>query len=511
MFIAIPLANKPSWRSPPWMTACIILINMVIFWGWQVPETRAVQNLAERYAASELPAIEVPHYIRHLEQAARAALPDSAQQMRLDLVKEMWANGSSAPIYQAMWHDPAFRQALLKDEVIQPGDPQYGEWQSLRGRWTPQEPRPFTTQWAQNFDRALTDAPHQLLTATFLHGSTDHLIGNMVFLFLFGFTLEMALGGGLYLLLYLLCGVGASCVSLWTHMGETGYGLGASGAISGLMAMYVVMYRLQRIQFFYMFFFYFNYARWPALVMLPIYMAHELLQQWLGGEGVDYMAHFGGLATGALLMAGLMVVKPLAAPANLGGAAPRPLSEAEAAALASVQKAQRLTEELSYFAASQAWRQAAKLQPRNVETLNAWFAVAQHFPESEDFHAAAKLLLHAPAADHAGRKRLHATYQTYLAVAKPGARLGVSTMVRLVPAFVALQAWDDARRLARALSRQTTVHPKWPDALLALANGLSHAQQMEQAMELLPALQAHAPQAPITQLLAQRKAAAPLG
>lgn len=510
MFIAIPLANKPSWRSPPWMTVCIILINMVIFWGWQAPETRAVQNLAERYAASELPAIEVPHYIRHLEQAARSALPDSAQQMRLDGVKEMWANGSSAPIYQAMWHDPAFRQALLADEVIQPGDPQYGEWQSLRGRWTPQEPSPFTTQWAQNFDRALTDAPHQLLTATFLHGSTDHLIGNMVFLFLFGFTLEVALGGGLYLLLYLLCGVGASCLSLWTHMGEAGYGLGASGAISGLMAMYVVMYRLQRIQFFYMVFFYFNYARWPALVMLPIYMAHELLQQWLGGEGVDYMAHFGGLATGALLMAGLMVVKPLAAPANLGGAAPRPLSEAEAAALASVQKAQRLTDELSYFAASQAWRQAVKLQPRNMAVLKAWFTVAQHFPESEDFHTAAKLLLHAPAVDHAGRKRLHATYQTYLAVAKPGARLGVSTMVRLVPVFVALQAWDDARRLARALARQTTVHPKWPDALLTLANGLSQAHQMEHAMELLPALQVHAPQAPITQLLMERKTAASL-
>ena len=49
MFIAIPLENKPSWSSPPWMTILLIVINCLIFWGWQVPEERAVDRAAQQY------------------------------------------------------------------------------------------------------------------------------------------------------------------------------------------------------------------------------------------------------------------------------------------------------------------------------------------------------------------------------------------------------------------------------------------------------------------------------
>lgn len=506
MFFAIPLANKPTWHAPPWMTVLIIVINMLVYWGWQAPEERAVERNAERYARSGLAELEMPHYLRHLEGKAGQS-PD--EKTHLAMARAMWKNREHALLYQDMWQEPGFREALLAGQVIRESDPQHAEWQRLRARMTPSEPRPFTLRWAQYFDRGFTDRPETLLTATFLHGSVDHLLGNMVFLFLFGFTLEMALGPWMYLLLYLLCGLGASAVSLWSHAGTPGYGLGASGAIAGLMAMYVVMYKLRRIQFFYLLFFYFNYARWPALVMLPVYMAHELLQQWLGGQGVDYMAHFGGLLSGALLMGALMAVKTLDAPANLMPAAAAPLSDDEAQVQASIQRAQRLTDELDYAAANQAWHRAARLRPRDPQVLEPWFEVAQHFPDSEGFHAAAKLLLTLPDTDHAARKRTHAHFHTYLKLAKPGPRLSANTLVHLVPVFVKLHAWDDAQRLAGLLHRSTSVHPKWPDTLTLLVNGLTQSNQWEAAMGWLPALQAHAPAAPVTQLLAQQQRPAP--
>jgi hypothetical protein len=281
-------------------------------------------------------------------------------------------------------------------------------------------------------------------------------------------------------------------------------GLGASGAISGLMAMYVVMYRLRRISFFYMLLFYFNHAKWPALVMLPVYMAHEALQQWIGKQGVDYMAHLGGLATGALLMALLMSVKKLEAPANLAPVEKDPETEDQATANAATVRARRLTDELDYAAASQAWARAARLHPGDAGVLESWFEVAQHFPDSDAFHAAAKGLLNLQATDSAARRRLHAHCTTYLQLARPGARLSSGTLAHLIAAFVKLQLWDDAQRLARALNRNAPNDPRWPETLLLMVNDLVHHKQFEAAMTWLPALLRYAPDAPITRLLAQQ-------
>ena len=501
MFIAIPLANKPTWQSPPWMTVLLIVVNMLVYWGWQAPEERTVQANAERYAASGLAEIEIPRYIAHLEQQA-AGHPD--RQPHLETVQALWSEHATDVVYQDMWHEQSFRQALLAGQIITVNDPQHGAWQDRRSRLAPYEPEPFTGRWALHFDRPVIDNPGTWLSATFLHGNTEHLLGNMVFLFLFGFTLEMALGSRLYLVLYLMCGAGASLVSLWAHAGSPGMGLGASGAISGLMAMYVVMYRLRRITFFYMLFFYFNHAKWPALVMLPVYMAHEALQQWIDSQGVDYMAHLGGLATGAVLMAVLMSVKKLDAPANLAPAEHGPLTEDQTNARAAIERARRLTDEQDYAGASQAWARAARLHPGDVAVLEPWFEVARHFPESEAFHAAAKGLLNLPAPDTASRRRLHTYYQSYVKLARPGARLSARTLAHLISAFVKLQLWNDAQRLARALNKSAPGDPHWPETLLLMVNDLVHHQQFEAAMAWLPALLRHAPDAPVTRLLAQR-------
>lgn len=209
MFIAIPLENKPSWQSPPWMTVLLIAINCLVFWVWQGGEERAAERASKTYAHTALPAIEVPAFVTYLEAQSRN--PDSRiQPQMVRMVQRLQKNQDYGQIYLLMQQEGRFRRQLLAGEVIQAGNPLHAEWQAARARFAPLEPAPFTARWAMSYEAGAGLQPLQALTSTFLHGSTGHLLGNMVFLFLFGFTLEMALGAGLYLCFYLAAGVSAS-------------------------------------------------------------------------------------------------------------------------------------------------------------------------------------------------------------------------------------------------------------------------------------------------------------
>jgi len=124
---------------------------------------------------------------------------------------------------------------------------------------------------------------------------------------LFGFVVEAALGAWRFLATYLIGGLGAagfhysyqvlSSGDLSTPM------VGASGAISAVMAMYVVLYRLKAIEFFYWIFMFAGYFKAPALIILPLYIAFEVLKSlMIEGSNVAYMAHIGGFIAGAILI-----------------------------------------------------------------------------------------------------------------------------------------------------------------------------------------------------------------
>jgi len=124
-----------------------------------------------------------------------------------------------------------------------------------------------------------------------------------VFLFLLGFTVEKALGPGRYLLAYLFCGALSGLVYTAFSVGSKMPLVGASGSISGLMGMYVAIYGLRKIRFFYFLGVYFNYFRAPALALLPVWLGKEIYDYWFAGaSGIAYMAHVGGLLTGAGLV-----------------------------------------------------------------------------------------------------------------------------------------------------------------------------------------------------------------
>ena len=275
MFLVIPVEYKPSLRSPPWMTILLILIHVLIYFGWQVREESAVQRMAQLYAKSTLPALELPQLVEYVGRQAKQN-PGERKAETAAHVETAFRNQQYASLYVFMWQERQFRQDLLAERIIRPGDDHYETWRLARRIFNLREPQAFTARWALDYSlqsvAEVLERPLTLLTSGFLHGSFGHLLGNMIFLFIFGFALEKALGAGRYLAFYLLSGVGASAVAAWAYAGSGSYGLGASGAIAGLMGMYAVQYRMRRIQFFYYILFYFNYARLGTKNFLFIFL-----------------------------------------------------------------------------------------------------------------------------------------------------------------------------------------------------------------------------------------------
>ena len=233
--------------------------------------------------------------------------------------------------------------------------------------------------------------------------------------------------------------------------------------------------------------------------MLPVWMSVELLQHLLGGKQVAYMAHFGGLLTGALLMWIYMRLQVVEAPVNeqeRANAITQPLTEA-------VARAQRYTDALEFGRAAPAWREAARLAPSDLGILRAWFESSRHQPGSEDFHAAARRIFKLPAATDTERQLQLSSYRTYQQRAQPGMRMSADTMHGLVRSFVRLGALPEAENLCRSLHKAAE-HPQWPATLLLLVNGMAQAGRVQEAKAWLPTLQQLAPQETVTRWLAQQ-------
>jgi membrane associated rhomboid family serine protease len=141
-----------------------------------------------------------------------------------------------------------------------------------------------------------------LLTAMFLHGSPLHLAGNMLFLWIFGDNVEEVLGGLRYLLVYLACGLIGSIAQIVAEPDSLIPTLGASGAIAGVMGMYVIWFPHNRVRVLVFRFI----TEMPALVAIGLWILLQLILSlgWLrhhgSSGGVAYLAHVGGAATGLL-------------------------------------------------------------------------------------------------------------------------------------------------------------------------------------------------------------------
>ncbi|QJD68206.1 rhomboid family intramembrane serine protease [Xanthomonas campestris pv. badrii] len=300
--VIMPLHKPWSRHNIPWVTLLLVLINVVVYVGYQRKDDDLVENAVRYYVDSGLGTLEAQAHARYLERTADARLR-TARQARLEALP---APQRVAYLAHLTLHDVAFGQALREGTLFK-DDEQRREWRGLRAPYDARLARVFTLRHLQ---RSSEWSPQRMLSATFLHANADHLFGNMVFLLALGTLLEGAIGSGWFLLLYLLGGFGASAASLWWRWGEPGGGLGASGAIAALMGAFCVVWGRRRVRFFYWFFVVFNYVRGPAILLLPLWLGWELYSLLgSGSEGVAFEAHAGGLVSGALLGAVLVAVR----------------------------------------------------------------------------------------------------------------------------------------------------------------------------------------------------------
>jgi membrane associated rhomboid family serine protease len=144
-----------------------------------------------------------------------------------------------------------------------------------------------------------------LLTSMFLHGGWFHLIGNMVFLWIFGNNVEDALGRGRYLLLYLGSGVAAGVCQALSDPADAAPMVGASGAIAGVLGAYLLLYPWSQVHVFLWIVIFFRIFTVPAWILLGLWFAMQLLSglaRPAGSPGVAFWAHVGGFVSGLVLV-----------------------------------------------------------------------------------------------------------------------------------------------------------------------------------------------------------------
>jgi len=144
---------------------------------------------------------------------------------------------------------------------------------------------------------------YTLFTSMFLHGGWSHLLGNMLFLWIFADNIEVAIGNVRFVIFYVAGGVFAALVHCIVLNGSSIPCIGASGAIAATLGAYLVMYPSSKIRVFFLFFFF----RISAFVFLGIWIVQQLMDGWasLGlktadTSGVGYWAHIGGFAYGLI-------------------------------------------------------------------------------------------------------------------------------------------------------------------------------------------------------------------
>ena len=166
----------------------------------------------------------------------------------------------------------------------------------------------FIERWAFVPSRFLAnpvaDFP-TLFTSMFMHASWVHILGNMLYLWIFGDNVEDRLGHGIYAVFYILCGLGATFAQMAVSMGSNVPNLGASGAIAGILGAYIIMFPRTRVSVL------MGRAVVPmsALIVIGFWIVIQIFSgigsftasSQTEGGGVAYMAHIGGFIAGVVL------------------------------------------------------------------------------------------------------------------------------------------------------------------------------------------------------------------
>ena len=143
------------------------------------------------------------------------------------------------------------------------------------------------------------------LTSMFLHGGWLHLLGNLLYLWIYGDNVEDCMGHARYLVFYVACGLAAVAAQALSNPHSAYPIIGASGAISGVLGAYLLLFPRARVLTLVLLPFFFTTLRVPAMWLLLLWFAAQLLSDIAvpdGGAAVAFRAHIGGFLAGLLLL-----------------------------------------------------------------------------------------------------------------------------------------------------------------------------------------------------------------
>lgn len=435
--LIIPFDRKINWSQPPLVTLLLVVANLFAFFIWQAGDENAWDSAINYYADSGLAAIEYPLYQDYL-----SARPEENPLRKLDAKRAL-----ASPDWVAMLQvDREFMERLYSGQLVTSDSPEYGAWKRKRQHF--ENLYLEITYIRYGWRTAEPDLP-SLFSHMFLHAGIGHLLGNMLFLFAVGFLVEATLGRWAYLIAYLLSGVGAAGFDFLFRPDELIPGIGASGAISGLMGMYALLYWTRRIRFFYFFVVYFDYVTLPAIALLPMWLANEAFQLVMYTHtGVNYLAHLGGLCTGALVGFGARKWLPSYNLELVQEADQQQTFNTE------LDEARELCHQLEYRRALPLLKRLARQQPKQQEVLYYLCQCSRINPASEDYHRANRKILALDGLDLATDKLVEETFLDYLKNARPTPRLNSRLAYQLAHRFSHMGNIRETEILVRKLLRK---------------------------------------------------------
>ncbi len=428
--LLVPLHKKIDWKHAPAVTFLLILANILVFVLFQLDDDEEYAEAYSYYQESGLAKLELQPALKYAENSENFKL---AELLR-----------NADPENEPYWifdlqTNAKFMRALHDGEVITWKDPYFDEWLSKR----------------QEFDKryeAITPIHYGLKTAAptlttffshmFLHGDVWHLLSNMLFLLAVGMLVEETMDSLSYLIGYLLAGLGSGAFYVLIQSEQLIPGIGASGAIAGLMGAYAVLYGMKKIRFFYFIGVYFNYITLPAIVLLPLWITNELVSMVIHSDSnVNFLAHLGGLLSGAVIA---YFIK-------------RSVSSFSMASVEQVEKQDKFTIELQQardlineFKPEQALTVLRRLHrefPDNREILINYYKCSRLEPGSDEYHGLAHAILSLRDSDPATDRVVHHTFNEYLKLARPATRMNGELACRLANRFVRQKAIAEAERL----------------------------------------------------------------
>lgn len=432
--ILLPIHKKLDWKNPPIVTLLLIVLNVAIFLIFQLNDDQERSAALNYYQHSGLGAIELPAAMAYAERTGSHELSYALADI---------SNGDFPYWVLYLQTDSNFYHALHSGEVITQDVDGYEEWQRKRAHFEElYEAITYVGYGLRTDNPSLTT----LFSHMFLHAGFWHLFGNMLFLLAVGMLVETTIDRRSYLIAYLLGGLGSATFDFIFRIDSLIPGIGASGAIAGLMGAYAVLYGLKKIRFFYYIGVYFDYAKMPAIILLPLWVGNELLQMHLYADsGVNFLAHLGGLCSGALIA---VFIRKKVTSYNLEFIEEEERLEQLAGEL---RRVRALMNDFKLDEARPRLRRLRSRHPQNREVLARYYECNRIKPANEEYHATAHAIFALTESDGATDALVLETFNDYRKLARPSIRMSPALVCALARRFIRQQALTEAEQLVRII------------------------------------------------------------